>query len=1134
MFTEIWSFVIASTWLQLSVAVTAVTIIITVIIQASARRGHREARYYRNPDLDGLDDVDEYSESEEEDKMEDDEPSSEALITPKLPLDSQTPSFQKKVMSRVDLVGLLQGDEVSSSVDARSSIKLFRYLEEPVVKELCRLLEKVELEAGETLFEEDTGCCCLYIVTSGKLQLTVKTQDNIERPLTEIIAGESVTSLLSLLEVMTGEECYWDATARAVTHVELVKLSPANIRRLVSIFPTDMANVVRLLIVRLQRVMFLTLYQYFGLSREMMVTDKVVIKNNVKDFFENRGTHRMDGKDQTSLAVEYIATALNIAAERPSRKTIDIIKSGTGFQEVRAGSNLFRVGDHNEKIFVLISGRMEVSLPPPRTGSAEPIPPTLNRRTSTHAPRDTNALYEMVPGETVGHLSVLTGDPSPVGVTAITDCQVVYLTKSAFDQLATEEPSVVLNVTRFIMQRLSKLVRQLDHALEWTHIKAGHTLYREGDLSDCLYVVLSGRLLHTIKRADNRSEVVGQAIRGDCLGELGVLTGEPRETKLGAIRDSELCKISKSVVLLIAQRYPSVMLSFAKTIGLKLQRQWVGLPMNASDGRFGATTPAHHLKLPAALLDTRSPKTAGNNNPFAQPLNHARRRVDLATVAILPAGGFVPLADFSKRLLTALQSIGPIHHLNSDIIQHMGFSRRGGKMGELKMTHWLGELEEKNRIVLYEADPTPTDWTLQCIRQADCILIVGCAENEPVLGAVEQELAKIGRKHTRKELVILHRGGLEMSSTTRTWLRLRDKIVRHHHIRLERPSDWERLARLITGTAVGLVLGGGGARGLAHLGVIRALHEAGIPIDMVGGTSIGSFVGGLYAMTSSSSYGLMMSKARRFSLHMSSTWRLIRDLTIPFTAYFSGRGFNRGLRKIFGRSRIEDLWLNYFCVTTNISNSSQMVHREGQLWRYCRASMTLAGFLPPLCDDGSLLVDGGYVNNLPSDVMHSMGAGTVLLVDVGARFDAQLTDYGDSLSGTWLLLRKLNPFASPLKIPSLSEIQARLAYITTDARSLAIEQTVDLYLSPPVQQYGTLEFGKFDEIVKVGYDYARNMLDQWKQEPGAEPLLKIIPRSTLRQELLAFAMVRAEADDIGKLGNCNRRKKAPVRKLSED
>ena len=193
---------------------------------------------------------------------------------------------------------------------------------------------------------------------------------------------------------------------------------------------------------------------------------------------------------------------------------------------------------------------------------------------------------------------------------------------------------------------------------------------------------------------------------------------------------------------------------------------------------------------------------------------------------------------------------------------------------------------------------------------------------------------------------------------TRQWIEYRKGIHFHHHCRLHTDrldydshhykSDFCRLARVLTGQAIGIALGGGGARGMSHLGVIKAMEECEVPIDMVGGTSIGAFIGGLYCIDDS--YLSIIGRAHKYCNHMSSIWTYLLDVTLPVTSYFNGYGFCVGLKTAIGDVKIEDLWLPFFCVTTDLSTSKEKHHFNDTLWRYVRASMSLAGFLPPVCD----------------------------------------------------------------------------------------------------------------------------------------------------------------------------------------
>jgi lysophospholipid hydrolase len=274
------------------------------------------------------------------------------------------------------------------------------------------------------------------------------------------------------------------------------------------------------------------------------------------------------------------------------------------------------------------------------------------------------------------------------------------------------------------------------------------------------------------------------------------------------------------------------------------------------------------------------------------------------------------------------------------------------------------------------------------------VLIVALADRGPSVGPLEKQLEGIGVR-SQKELILLHREDGPKPRNTVEWMSVRDWCSSHHHIRCpkrvfsrkapavisdiysrllasgnpDRMSDFSRLARFLTGSSIGLVLGGGGARGCAHVGTIRAMAEAGIPIDVVGGTSIGSFMGALWA--DETDVTRFRRRAREWSRDFAVLWKKLLDLTYPFTAMFTGASFNRSIESVFGDCQIEDLWIPYFCITTDLTASRMRVHTQGSLWRYVRASMSLSGYMPPLCDpaDGHLLLDGGYVNNLPADVM---------------------------------------------------------------------------------------------------------------------------------------------------------------------
>uniref|UniRef100_A0A8B9RNQ0 Patatin-like phospholipase domain containing 6 n=1 Tax=Astyanax mexicanus TaxID=7994 RepID=A0A8B9RNQ0_ASTMX len=385
-----------------------------------------------------------------------------------------------------------------------------------------------------------------------------------------------------------------------------------------------------------------------------------------------------------------------------------------------------------------------------------------------------------------------------------------------------------------------------------------------------------------------------------------------------------------------------------------------------------------------------------------------------------------------------------------------------------------------------------------------------------VLRSLLEQMLENTAVRALKQLVLLHREDGPGPSRTVEWLNMRSWCSGHLHLRCprrvfsrrsptrlrevyekvfektaDRHSDFSRLARVLTGNTIALVLGGGGARGCSHVGVIKAMEEAGIPIDLVGGTSIGSFIGALYAEERSAVR--VKQRAREWSKAMNSVFKTVLDLTYPITSMFSGSAFNTSISNVFEDKQAEDLWLPYFNVTTDITASAMRVHKDGSLWRYVRASMTLSGYLPPLCDpkDGNLLMDGGYINNLPADIARNIGAKTVIAIDVGSQDETDLCNYGDSLSGWWLLWKRINPWAEKVKVPDMAEIQSRLAYVSCVRQLEVVKKSAYCeYIRPPIDRFKTMDFGKFDEIYDVGYQHGKLLFTSWARGDIIQNMLK--------------------------------------------
>ncbi|XP_066141369.1 neuropathy target esterase sws isoform X4 [Euwallacea fornicatus] len=1008
------------------------------------------------------------------------------------------------------------------------SIRVFGHFEKPVFLKLCKHTEIINVSAGTYLFKIGDPDENFYILQSGRLNVLLTTGDGTTS-LKIVKPGENVTSLLSFTDVLTGHpNPYKTISAKALEDSTIVKLPMTAFQDIFGEYPDIFIRVMQVIMVRLQRVTFTALHQYLGLSAELvrqtnkqkgallcsplkrkrdepykdpsyaqslpresalqyvpkdspLVPAETTSTTHCGSFSNSQGHRRTRSSFDGKSTLQGFSNAPDMVADIESNKT-DTQESGrkrhslpedateddfrrianevfiselglTGdnegidlnleIREVTAGTYLMKEDSHKDIALVyVLSGALVVSQKAPDS-------------------QEEKHMYTSYPGDIVGGLAVLTGEPSFFTIRAKHLTRIALMSKNTFYSIMKEKPKVVLFVANMVVKRLSPFVRQVDFALDWLFLESGRAVYRQDDDSDSTYIVLSGRLRSVITDKNGKKELVGEYGKGDLVGVVEMVTQTKRSTTVIAVRDSELAKLPEGLFNVIKLQFPIVVTRLINLLGHRILGAW---------------------KKPAMSVHNRS-----------STLDSRPSQINFSTVAIVAASDDVPLTAFTYELYHCLTAIGPTLRLTSDVIKKTLGATIMDPNNEFRLSSWLAQQEDQHKISLYQCDLTVSAWTQRCIRQADCILIVGLGDNHPSLGKVEKELERLAIR-TQKELVLLHREGGKPNNTI-GWLNIRSWVSSHHHIvcpnrlfarksqyRINElyskvcasdpniHSDFSRLARWLTGKSVGLVLGGGGARGSSHIGMIKAIQEAGIPIDMVGGVSIGAFMGALWCQERNIT--TVTQKAREWSMKMTQWWRQILDLTYPMTSMFSGRDFNQTINGTLGDTYIEDLWLPYFTVTTDITSSCMRIHTHGSLWRYVRASMSLSGYLPPLCDpqDGHLLLDGGYTNNLPADVMRSMGADHILAIDVGSVDDQDLTNYGDVLSGWWLLWKRWNPFATPVKVPNIPDIQSRLAYVSC-VRQLEEVKSSDYceYIRPPIDKYKTLQFSSFDEIKNVGY-----------------------------------------------------------------
>ena len=294
--------------------------------------------------------------------------------------------------------------------------------------------------------------------------------------------------------------------------------------------------------------------------------------------------------------------------------------------------------------------------------------------------------------------------------------------------------------------------------------------------------------------------------------------------------------------------------------------------------------------------------------------------------------------------------------------------------------------------------------------------------------------------------------------------------------------DFHRLARRVFNKSIALILGGGGARGISHLGVLKALEERNIPVDVIGGCSIGSFVGGVYAkeLNFSTTYNIVKDLCTELR-----PWRFLLDFTYPWLSMTTGARFNRLIKQTFPPGMdLVDTRLAFYCAVTNLTkHGTTQFLTCGSAWKSIRASMSFLGFVPPMTDrNGDLLFDGCYSSNLPvAYAAEHIKPDLILAVDIGPDMDLPKYSWGEEYSAWKMVYRR---FFNPYQRNDLPRPYSWIADWLTYSRSLAdIEITkVNVqgceYTKTPLGNYTALDFARFDEVYQIGYEHATKWLDE--------------------------------------------------------
>ncbi len=564
--------------------------------------------------------------------------------------------------------------------------------------------------------------------------------------------------------------------------------------------------------------------------------------------------------------------------------------------------------------------------------------------------------------------------------------------------------------------------------LEFVNIPGNRVLVQQGDPGDSMFILVQGRLQAEVETPNGPPKIIGEVTRGESVGEMALFTGDPRSATIYSLRDSILLRINKPTFDLLIRKFPTCAVELSKLI---IQRY---------------------------------------NRPRKKKSLHP-----VVNIALIPLSPTVDIAAFTRQLETSLSKFGQTVVLQSNSVAEQSGIEGAHRLTEgdpknVSFTGWLENQETAFDFVLYQSDHEFNIWSRRCMRQADRILLVADATQNPQPGQLETEWlpTEFPGKGSIQELILLHPADTRMPSNTRSWLQPRN-IDQFHHLRMGNLADTNRLVRFLSGNAIGLVLGGGGAKGYAHIGVIKAMRELNIPVDAVCGASIGA----LFAASVSTEMDTneLIDSARKGFTKKSP----LGDYNFyPIASLSKGLRLNELLHGAFGEQEIEDQWISFFCTASNLSTSELIIFRKGSLWKAIRASLSIPGILPPMVDGNHLLVDGGVLNNLPANIMRDAGIGRIITVDLELTQSYQLT-YKKMPSTSTILRSRWLPWVKRLPVPGLTSTIWKSMIMGSGANRKEAIAATDLYLNPPLAKFGLMNWKALDTGIQSGYDHAQKV-----------------------------------------------------------
>jgi len=561
-------------------------------------------------------------------------------------------------------------------------------------------------------------------------------------------------------------------------------------------------------------------------------------------------------------------------------------------------------------------------------------------------------------------------------------------------------------------------LREILESSSLKELDPGQFLIEQDSKAEAYYYLIKGRL-RAVQEKHGKTKILGDVGVGEPVGELAFFTQSTRMASVLAVRKSEVLVISKTGYETIIKHRPHLVAITNKFIIERLRRN---------------------------ELETHK---------LAAPKN----------IAVLNLNPDEDLSSWTDDMEAYFDKQSVKLNVYDD-----------GLPKDMEPSDYFESLEENEGINLLVIDETDLEWSRNCCIYSDLIVVASKFDGDQSLTALEKKLDIYQRGVLSKKvyLLLLHEENAEQPKHTEKWLSPR-VIDLHIHVRKHHSGDIGRFCRIISNKAVGLVLGGGGAKGFAHIGVVKALLEKEVPIDIIGGTSAGALYGITMAFND-----FNMEKIEKICDASVKQKILSNDLSLPVLSIMSGKKLTRFIKRIYGQQGIEDLWTTAFCVSTNFSKAEMAVHERGKLWRRLRASISIPGIFPPVVIDKYLHVDGAVMDNLPIEPMYKFPVSQIYAISLSGVVERK-TNYDDAPTSRQVLTSKILG-KKKFKIPGIASIMINSLSLSSVQKQKETRSKVSNYLELDLKGVSFLDNKRWRSILNKGYEQTCFWLDNSETE----------------------------------------------------